>query len=66
MTLRDLENVIDDKTEVAIDIVGSNDLPYFYKWSELKRDLKPEGWKQPIHKITSYGGICIILEKLLN
>jgi len=62
-TLKDLENVIDDEEQVAIDFVGSNDLPLFFKWSVLKKDLKPKGWNQPIHKITSYAGICIILEK---
>ena len=43
MTLRDLENVIDDESDVSVDILDSNDFPYFYKWAELKRVLKPDG-----------------------
>lgn len=63
MILKDLEHIIDDKADVAINTTDSDDLPLMFKWAELKELLTDEGWKQPVHKITSYSGILILLEK---
>lgn len=64
MTLKDLENIIDDESSVGITYIGNKDYPIYYNWKEMKDHLKDEGWITPINKIFSGSFILIELESL--